>query len=363
MGHRPRHVKFWTWARQKFPTERKVDNIMECRQLGKTGVQVSQLAFGAGPVSQLLVGDVLHEQRQTVLAAIDSGINWFDTAAGYGAGRSEENLGRIFSSAGVSEQVHVATKVRVQPNQLSDIGNHVRNSVLASLRRLRMERVTLMQLHNAITTRVGELPMSLTPAHVLSPGGVLETLDDLRQEGVIEHIGLTALGDTNALQTVLASGPWTSIQIPYHLLNQSAGRDAAEQEDETDHGNLITHAARRGVAAFAIRVLAGGALAGQPPSPHTLTTPFFPLDLYQRDSRRAQRLATVLPEGMTLEEAAIRFALSHVDITSAIIGFANPQQVRAAVAFAERGPLDAALVARFNDMARTNNDDKGSNRS
>ena len=119
--------------------------------------------------------------------------------------------------------------------------------------------------------------------------------------------------------------------------------------DETDHGQLIELCGRRGMGVLAIRVLAGGALAGQAPSPHTLKTPFFPLPLYQRDLERAERLAALLPAGMRREEAALRFVLSHPHVTSAVIGFATPEQVDEMVDFAAAGPLDAGLLARFNE--------------
>ncbi len=78
-------------------------------------------------------------------------MNWFDTAATYGAGQSEENLGRTLAELNVADRVHVATKVRVMPEQLDCIGQTVRQSVEQSLRRLRLKRITLLQVHNSIT--------------------------------------------------------------------------------------------------------------------------------------------------------------------------------------------------------------------
>jgi aryl-alcohol dehydrogenase-like predicted oxidoreductase len=95
-------------------------------------------------------------------------------------------------------------------------------------------------------------------------------------------------------------------------------------------------------------VLAGGALAGRPPSPHTLKTPFFPLDLYQRDRRRADELAAHLPAGMSRQEAAVRFALSHPGVASAIVGFATPAEAAEVIRHSDAGPLDASLLARLN---------------
>ncbi len=322
---------------------------MELRTLGSSGIQVSAIAFGAGPVSQLLVGTDAQAQRQTVQQALDLGINWFDTAATYGEGQSEENLGRVLSELGAQSRVHLATKVRLMPDSLESgtIGGGVRGSLVASLRRLRTDRVTLLQIHNAITRRAGAQPTSITPAQVLAPGGVLEELSRLRQEGLVQHIGLTGVGEPSAILAVIASGEFATIQVPYNLLTPSAGRGKTGEFPETNYSDLISDCGRRGMGVFAIRVLAGGALAGRPPSPHTLTTKFFPLDLYLRDCRRAEQIARRLPSGMPLEAAAIRFALSHPAVTSAIIGFATPDEVSQAAQFAAGGLLAADVLARL----------------
>ncbi len=170
----------------------------------------------------------------------------------------------------------------------------------------------------------------------------------LKREGLVEHLGLTGLGEPAAIAQVIDSGEFATIQIPYNLLNPSAGRDMPPEFAETNYGNLIGHCHRLGMGAFAIRVLAGGALAGRPPSPHTLKTPFFPLPLYEADCRRAEALGKRLPPRMTREEAAVRFALSHPGVTSAIIGLGSLVEVADAVRFVDAGPLDAELLARLN---------------
>jgi aryl-alcohol dehydrogenase-like predicted oxidoreductase len=323
---------------------------MRYAQLGSTGIGVSAIAFGAGPVSQLLTGDRADVQRATIEAAVAAGVNWFDTAATYGAGSSEDNLGRTLAELQLTKRVHVASKVRVMPDQLGAIRAAVRDSVSASLRRLRTERITLLQIHNSITSVAGAEPTSITPEHVLESGGMLDEMRRLKDQGVAVHLGLTGLGEPEALRRVIDSGEFAAIQIPYNLLNSSAGRLVPVDFSEANYGNLIDYCGRRGMGVFVIRVLAGGAMAGRPPSPHTLKTPFFPLDLYERDCRRAESLVAVLPQGMTPEAAAVRFALSHPKVTSAIIGFATPAEVQDAVRYADAGPLDARLLARLNGI-------------
>jgi L-galactose dehydrogenase/L-glyceraldehyde 3-phosphate reductase len=316
---------------------------MEYRALGSTGLKVSALAFGAGPVPATMTSEDPDAQASVVARAIEQGINWFDTAAGYGQGKSEAALGATLRRLGASDRVHIATKVRLADDQFGAIAAAVRASVEASLSRLGVSRVTLLQLHNSITARRGDEPTSLTPTDVLDQ--ILPAFEQLRRDGLVRHIGLTGIGQADALRAVIRSGRFETLQIPYNLLNPSAGYAMPATLSETNYGNVIADCAETGMGVFAIRVLAGGALAGNPPSAHTLKTPFFPLALYDRDRQRAERLVELLPEGMSPAEAAVRFALSHPNVTSAIVGFSTPEQVDDAVRWAGRGPLDDSLIS------------------
>ncbi|HTI52422.1 MAG TPA: aldo/keto reductase [Planctomycetaceae bacterium] len=320
---------------------------MQYRWLGTTGIQISAVSFGAGPVPALLTrSNAAADQRATVRRAIEAGINWFDTAATYGDGRSELALGQAFAELG-GPDVHIATKVRLSPEGLGDIRDQVLSSVEASLRRLQRPRVTLIQLHNSITARRGDLPTSITPHDVLGPAGVLAAFEILRRDGLALHCGLTGLGETAALREVVRSGGFQTVQTPYHLLNPSAGTNFAPAGVEADYGNIIGECARMGMGVLAIRVFAAGALAGQPPSDHTRTTKFFPLAIYESDARRAAALARELPPETDLKELAVRFSLSHPGVSTALIGFSLPEQIDHAAAVADRGPLQPELLCRL----------------
>ncbi|MBW3539478.1 MAG: aldo/keto reductase [Planctomycetes bacterium] len=328
---------------------------MQYRPLGKTGIEISAIAFGAGPVSTLMVGDDADRQRSVVHAAVECGINWFDTAATYAAGQSERSLGRALEELNVALRVHVATKVRLGPDELCDIRSAVRRSFEGSLERLRLSRVTLLQLHNSVTRQRGDEPTSVTPADVLGLHGVAEAFEELRAQGLVEHLGLTAIGQPAALEEVVRSGRFAVMQVPYHLLNPSAGRPTGDDFAETNYGNIIAACASAQMGVLAIRVLAGGALADRPPSPHTLKTPFFPLDLYERDRRRAARVQAVLGPDRPLARQAIRFALSHPSVSSAIIGFADAGQIDEALAAvaSDEPPLawDESWISPADDRA------------
>src|SRR5262245_24248578 len=119
-----------------------------------------------------MTGADIDAQLATVKRALDAGINWFDTAPGYGQGQSETNLGRVLSELDAADRVHIATKVRIPLETLDNLGDYVRRSVEASLLLLGVSRLTLLQLHNGITVRRGDEPSSITPDDILGRYGV-----------------------------------------------------------------------------------------------------------------------------------------------------------------------------------------------
>jgi aryl-alcohol dehydrogenase-like predicted oxidoreductase len=246
----------------------------------------------------------------------------------------------------MADRVHVATKVRFLPPDLADPYAAARSSLEASLERLGLPRVTLLQLHNAVAETRGALPDALSAEDVLRPAGVLAALVRLRQEGLAAHLGLTATGSPRATAAVMASREFAAAQVPYHLLNPSAGQPVPPGWGEQDHGRLIDACVGFGVGVLGIRVFAGGALVGRPPSPHTKQTRYFPLDLYERDLRRAAVLAARLPPDGSLAELALRFVVGDARVASAIVGFTAPEEIHRAARAANRGPLSAQEMAQ-----------------
>ena len=104
----------------------------------------------------------------------------------------------------------------------------------------------------------------------LGDGGVLKEFIRLKSEKLVSHIGLTGFGHNDALAQVVDSGAFETVQAPYNILNPSAGRHGVLQPEDKDYGNIIGRCASHGMGVFAIRVFAGGAVAGRPPSAHTL---------------------------------------------------------------------------------------------
>src|SRR6185312_11789125 len=157
---------------------------MEMRTFGRTGLQISILGFGCGAVGGLMVRGAPEDQERTIARAIEAGVNYFDTAAMYGNGESEKNLGRVLAK--LKPNVVVGTKVRIPSADFGRIGAAVAESLEASLRRMGREQVDIFHLHNAITSAGGG--ESISAKTVLDE--VVPAFDRLRQQGKTRFLGI-----------------------------------------------------------------------------------------------------------------------------------------------------------------------------
>jgi aryl-alcohol dehydrogenase-like predicted oxidoreductase len=314
--------------------------------LGKTGLRVSELGFGCGMVGGLLVRGEYPAMRRAVARAIESGINYFDTAPLYGDGQSEANLGAVLRE--LRAEVVVGTKVRLAPHDLDRMDAAVIESMEASLRRLGRDSVDLFQLHNPIALQRRCDSASVTPDDL---SVVIRAFETLHRQGKIRFWGITALGDTAALHRVVATGGFHTIQTVYNLLNPSGGRQVSPSFPYRDFGRLIDRAAENQIGVIAIRVLAGGALSGTTDRHPIAMQGVAPLATgrdYAEDAARARRFAFLVADGTvgSLVEAGIRFALSKREISTAMVGTSSLEQLEQAVAAARRGPLPADALER-----------------
>lgn len=320
---------------------------MELRSFGRTGLKVSILGFGCGSVGGLMVRGDPRDQERTVARALATGVNYFDTAVQYGNGKSEENLGRILKALKPKGAI-VGTKVRLPPADFARIGEAVGRSLDGSLKRLGLERVDIFHFHNAITVDGGGDAMSAR--QVLDE--LVPAFDRLRRQGKLGVLGITAVGDTAALQQVVDSGAFGSAQVVYNMLNPSAAKPLPANYPAQDYGRLFEHTAKAGTGVVGIRVLAGGALSGTAER-HPVASPAPPpigsaLN-YDADLARARRLAPLVAEGFaaSLGEAAIRFAIGHKAMGTILVGMATEDQFAQALAAVEKGPLPEAALDRL----------------
>ena len=323
---------------------------MQLRTFGRTGMQLSVLGFGCGAVGGIMVRGDPADQERTVARALAAGVNYFDTAVQYGDGESEKNLGRVLQSLKPANAI-VGTKVRVPPDAFGRIADTVTKSLEGSLSRLRLERVDIFHLHNPVTLQGGG--SALSARQVLDD--VVPAFERLRQQGKIRFLGMTAIGDTAALQQVIDARAFDSAQIVYNMLNPSAAEKLPQNYPAQDYGRLFDHTKAAGVGVVGIRVLAGGALSGSTERQPIASPPPEPIGSamnYDADIDRARRLLPLVKEGFaaSLTEAATRFAISHPAMGTILVGMATPQQFEDALAAVEKGPLPQAALGRLAEL-------------
>ena len=185
---------------------------MKHSTLGRTGLEVSEVGFGAAPLGiphylekwDPVADDSRRSAVHALHHALERGINYWDTAAGYGDGLSEEVVGQALK--GRRDRVVIATKVGGEISAESVIAG-----AEASLRRLGVDSIDIFQFHGG-HYEDGE------DDRILGPG--LDAMHQLREDGKIRFIGITAEGSTPALERMIATGSFDTLQICYNFCYQ-----------------------------------------------------------------------------------------------------------------------------------------------
>ena len=325
---------------------------MESRALGRTGLHVSVLGFGCGNVGGLMIRGRPADRERAVARAIELGINYFDTAPSYGDGVSERHLGQALKA--LRADVLVGTKFRLESPDRLDIPGAIRRSLEASLGRLGLERVDLLQCHNPIQAEQGAGDPGVR--EMLDAAG--PALERLREQGKLRFWGITALGDTQALHRVIDAGTLHTAQVFYNLLNPSAEAEVMPGFPGQDFRRLLPRARAAGVGVINVRALAAGALSGVA-SRHAIAAPSVdPIASgpdYAADVRRAERLQVLVRDGHaeTLVEAALRFPLGSEAVSTVLLGYSDQAQLEFAAAAMARGPLPPAALSRLGALWRS----------
>ncbi|MBO9554599.1 aldo/keto reductase [Cellulomonas sp.] len=290
------------------------------RPLGATGLQVSAVCLGGGPLGSMprLFGrDTPAEDGiATVLAALDSPIRFIDTSNGYSEGESERRIGEALARAGgLPDDVVLATKVDPQGSDYS--GDRVRASVEESRERLGLDHLPLVHLHD---------PEFHDFAELSAPGGAVDTLVRLREEGTVGKIGLAGgrvqeiakYLDLGVFDVLLVHNRWT-------LLDRSAGP-------------LIEEALRQGMGVLNAAVYGGGILASQDGGPTTYGYRPAPPEVLDAVEQMRRVCAAY---GTDIATAALQFSLRDERIASTIVGMSRPQRIAETVDAATTAVPDA----------------------
>lgn len=315
---------------------------MELRSFGRTGLQVSEVVLGGGNVGGILIHQDDATKREAVRRALAGGINWIDTAAQYGDGKSEQALGWLLPQSGAMP--YLSTKVSVDVQSPVSIADQIEQRLAEGLARLKRSSVDLLQLHN----RIGARPEGrvITVEQVLGKDGVAAGFERLRDRGLIRYLGITGLGDAASVCEVLHSRRFDSAQVYYNLLNPSAARAMPSAWTGQNFSGIVDACQRNDVAIMAIRIYAAGVIATD--ERHGRESVLTADTSLAEEERKATAVFAALgTEHGTRAQVALRFVLSDPRVSCAIIGCAELSHVDEALQAQAMGPLPASVLTRL----------------
>ena len=315
------------------------------RALGKTDLRISPVALGAWPISgmsSLGVNDA--DSLATLTAALDSGINFFDTAYAYGPqGESEKLIARALGHC--RDEIVIATKGGIHwgpdgERMLDARPATLRRECEASLRRLRTDRVELLYLH--------------APDPEISISESAAALQTLMAEGKTLAVGASNVS-LDQLREFHSVCPVAAVQPPYNMLQRGIEND------------LLPWCREHAVSVMAYWPLLKGLLAGKLSRDHVFARgdgrpkyPMFQGDEWQKNHDFVDRLREIaIDAGRTVAQVVVNWTIHQPGITAALCGAKRPDQIRETVGAMgwqlmgeQRSAIDAALQARGQSMVR-----------
>jgi aryl-alcohol dehydrogenase-like predicted oxidoreductase len=313
---------------------------MNTRQLGNSDLYITPIGFGAWAIGGsgwefAWGGQDDHDSVAAIREALDSGINWIDTAAVYGLGHSEEVVARALD--GMGNRPYLFTKCSMVWDEERKIGHSlkvesVRRECEASLRRLKVDVLDLYQVH---------WPM---PDEQIEEGWA--TMAKLKEEGKVRNIGVSNF-DVRQMKRALAIAPITSLQPPFSLVHREV-----EQE-------ILPFAARQNIGVIAYSPMASGLLTGAMTRERIARLPAddwrrnhrdFQEPLLSRNLRLVRLLKAIAAHhGCTPAEVAVAWVLHNPAVTGAIVGARKPGQIRGVLGAAglRLSPTEVAEIEAF----------------
>ena len=313
---------------------------MKYRKLGKTNFEISEISLGTWQVGGKWGDDFNHKTAETILnTAVDSGINFIDTADVYGGGESEKAVGKFVKTR--SERIYVATKCGRQLNPHTNEAYKpavLRKFVEDSLKNMGLETLDLIQLH-------------CPPTEVYYRPEIFELFDRLKDEGKILNLGISVEKVEEALKGIEFENV-TSVQIIFNMFRQRPAELFFEQAQKKNVGIIV-------------RVpLASGLLIGKFSKQSTFTEgdhrnfnrngeifdkgeTFSGID-YETGLAAVEELKAIFPQNDNLAPIALRWILQHEAVSTIIPGASRAEQVSANLAALNFSNLSNEQLAKIN---------------
>ncbi|HEV2118524.1 MAG TPA: aldo/keto reductase [Candidatus Bathyarchaeia archaeon] len=305
---------------------------MKYRVLGKTGLKVSEVGFGAWAIGGNAHGNSYGptDDKLSLAAverALELGCNFFDTADVYGHGHSEELLGQALR--GHRSEVIIATKVGGDfyhgAPKMNFNADYLEFALGKSCERLGSDYIDLYQLHNP-------------PTQLVKDGRAFKILEKLKASGIIRHYGIS-IHDPQEGLLAMRNGELGAVQVAFSILRQEA------------KNQLFREATKNNVGIIAREPLANGFLAGKLKAESSFSQGdirhTFPLEYISQLTLAADKLRFLESKNRTLAQAAVRFVLDHKDVSTVIPGAKTREQVDEDLASSESPSLTGEELLRI----------------
>ena len=314
--------------------------FLPLRNYGKTPLRVSSLCIGCAPLGNMpesFAYEVGEEQALTTLrACLQSPINFLDTAASYGDGESERRIGIILKEMGGLPPGYVLASKADRDMKTGDFsGAQIQRSVERSLKLLGLDKIQIMYLHD---------PEHAQFEDIMAPGGAVQTLLRLKEQGILQHVGMAG-GPVDLMLRYIETGLFESVitHNRYTLLNRSAD-------------GLLEKGARMGIAVMNAAPYGSGILAKGPDA--------YPRYAYQTADDvtmdRVRKMDALCKQyNVPLAAAALQFSLRDQRITSTIIGLSRVERIGQTIDLAHV-PIPTELWAKLDAVGYATDDPEAS---
>jgi len=306
------------------------------RTLGKTGFKVSEIGFGAWAIGGSWGTQKEEDSLAALNRALDLGVNFIDTAAGYGDGRSERIIGKVLAERGDQDRVIVTTKTPPTPgpwppspycrweDRYSE--KYLRKNVEERLRNLATDSIDVLLLH------------TWTRAWNPDPKP-LEILRKLQNEGKIRFFGIsTPEHDQNALVELIKGGWLDVVEVIYNIFEQEPAAELLPAAVENEVGVIAR-------MPFDESALTGKLTEKTRFEEGDFRNRYFMGDRLKRTVAEVKKVQDDLVEsGYTLPQAALKFVLAHPAVSTSIPGMRNIQQVEANLGVSEMADMSEQLL-------------------
>ena len=308
---------------------------MKYRKFGKNGPEVSEIGFGAWAIG----GSWGEQSDRDSLEALDQGVNFIDTAAGYGEGKSERIIGGFLKQR--SERVYVCTKTppvagKWPPSPYCRIEerypeSYLRRNVEQRMKNLQVDYLDVLLLHTW-TRAWNDRPVAL------------EILHKMKSEGLIGQVGIsTPEHDQNCVIQLMRDGMVDVLQVIYNIFEQEPAAQLLPVALETGTGIIIR-------VAFDEGVLTGKYKCNETFGPDDFRSNYFAGDRLERGVRRTEKIKEEFKgSGYSMPELALKFALTHEAVSTVIPGIRNRSQALMNIAVSELPELSEEQLLRLRE--------------